>query len=172
VWITTPLLHSSADLKHELYFTKSFIYNINMKVSSVIKYRNLFILVATFWVLCLSPLTDMHLEGSIEMKSYIHGREHNETIFSMLIHELLFTHLQHTLDHITLGLSHRTFKANKSLSSKGPASSSYPQAVCYSNSQTIAVHLSKSIELLHENKRIADTYSREFSGLSPPTVFS
>lgn len=33
--------------------------------------------------------------------------EHNETSFSLLIHELLFTHLQHTFDHVTLGLSHQ-----------------------------------------------------------------
>jgi hypothetical protein len=45
-----------------------------MKVLSAIKYRKLFILVATFWVLCLSPLVDIHLEGSVEKKGSVHGR--------------------------------------------------------------------------------------------------
>lgn len=102
---------------HKLYFTEYFGYHINMKISLVIRYRNLFILFATFCVLGLSPLADIHIEGSPEKKSYIHGLEHSETSFLMLIHELLFTQLKHTLDHVTIGLSHRTLKENKSISS-------------------------------------------------------
>ena len=63
-----------------LFSAEYFRYHINMKVSSVIRYRNLFILVATFCVLCLSPLADMHFEVSSNEKSFTHGREHNETI--------------------------------------------------------------------------------------------
>jgi len=142
-----------------------------MKVSSAIQYRNLFILVATFSVLCFSPLADIHLECNSNEESHVHGKEHNEKSFSILIHELLFTQLLHTLDHVTLGFSHRSLKADKRVFSKGTASSSYPQAVCSSNSQTNAVHLFKSIVPLRDNKRTAGTYSREYSGLSPPTVF-
>src|SRR4030042_4927564 len=131
-----------------------FGYHINMKISSVIKYRNLFVLVATFCVLCLSPLADIHLEGSTETKSYTHGQEHNETIFSILLHEILFTHLQHTLDHITLGVSHQTLKKSKNLSSEGTVFSFYPQAVCASKSQTTDIHLLTSIVLLHDNKGV------------------
>jgi len=142
-----------------------------MKVLSAIQYRNLFILVATFLVFCFSPLADIHLEGNSNEESHVHGREHNEKSFSMLIHELLFTQLQHTLDHVTLGFSHRSLNANKSISSKRTVSSSYPQAVCNSNFQTNAVHLLTSIVPLRDNKRTAGSYSRKYSGLSPPTVF-
>src|SRR4030042_6832342 len=135
---------------HALYYKEYFGYHINMKISSAIKYRNLFILATIFCVLCLSPLADIHLEGSTETRSYTHGQEHNEAIFSMLIHELLFTQLRHTLDDVTLGFSHRDLKANKSISSKGKASTSYPQVVCNSNFQTITVHLLKGIALLHD----------------------
>jgi len=142
-----------------------------MKVSSAIKYRNLFILVATFLVVCFSPLADIHLEGTSNEKSYVHEREHSEKSFSMLIHELLFTQLQHTLDHVTLGFSHRSLKADKRIFSKGTVSSPYPQAICNSNSQMNAVHLFTIIVFPRDNKRTAGTYSREYSGLSPPTVF-
>lgn len=157
---------------YRLSFTKCFKYNMYMKVSSAIRYRNHFILFAIFCVLCLSPLADIHLEGSTETRSYTHGREHNEIIFSLFIHELLFTHLQHTSDHVTLGASHQTLKKSKNLSSKGTVFSFYPQAVCASKPQTIAIHLLTSIMLLRDNKRAAGTYSREFSGLSPPTFLS
>ena len=142
-----------------------------MKISSAIKYRNLFILATIFCVLCLSPLADIHLEGSTETRSYTHGQDHNETIFSMLIHELLFTQLRHTLDHVTLRFSHRDLKANKSISSKGKASTSYPQVVCNSNFQTITVHLLKGIALLHDHKRIEGAFFQKYSGLSPPFLF-
>ena len=141
-----------------------------MKISSVIKYRNLFILVAILFVLCLSPLADIHLEGSTEKSSYTHGREHNETNFSMLLHELLFTQLQHTLDNVIPGISYSPVKTNKNLSLKGNASSSYPQAVCNANSQTITVYLLKGVVLLHDHKRAVGTFSREYPGLSPPLV--
>ena len=143
-----------------------------MKALPAIQYRNIFILVATFWVLCLSPLADIHLEVNSNEKSYVHGQEHSETSLSMFIHELLFTHLQHTLDHITLGVSHQTLKKSKNLSSEGTVFSFYPQAVCASKSQTTDIHLLTSIVLLHDNKGVAGTYSREFSGLSPPTFLS
>lgn len=142
-----------------------------MKISSVIKYRNLFILATIFCILCLSPLADIHLEGSTETRSYTHGQEHNETIFSMLIHEILFTQLRHTLDNVTLGFSHRALKANKSISLKGKASTSYPQAVCSSNSQTITEHLLKGVALLHDHKRVEGTFFQKYSGLSPPFLF-
>jgi len=141
-----------------------------MKISSAIKYRNLFILVATFFVLCFSPLADIHLEGSTETRSYTHGQEHNETNFSMLIHELLFIQLQHTLDNVIPGISYPSIKTNKNLSLKGNAFSSYPQVVCNANSQTITVYLLKGVALLHDNKRAAGTFSREYPGLSPPLV--
>ena len=141
-----------------------------MKISSVIKYRNLFILVATCFVLCLSPLADIHLEGSTEKSSYTHGREHNETNFSMLIHELLFVQLQHTLDNVIPGISYSPVKVIKNVSLKGNTSSSYSQAVCNANSQTITVHLLKGVVLPHDHKRAVDTFSRKYSGLSPPIV--
>jgi hypothetical protein len=141
-----------------------------MLISSAIRYRNLFILVATFCVLCLSPLADIHLEGSTETRSYTHGQEHNETVFSMRIHELLFTHLQHTLDNVIPGISYPSLKTNKNLSLKGNASPSYSQAVCNVNSQTITVHLLKGVVLLHDHKRAVGTFVREYSGLSPPIV--
>lgn len=153
-----------------MYFTEYFGYHINMKISLLIRYRNLFILVATFCVLCLSPLADIHLEGSTETRSYNHGQGHNETIFLMLIHELLFTQLQHTLDNVIPGISYPSVKTNKNISLKGNASSSYPQAACSSNSQTITVHLLKGVALLHDHKRAVGMFSREYSGLSPPLV--
>jgi hypothetical protein len=79
----------------------------SMKVLSAIKYRNFFILVATFRVLFLSPLVDIYLRVASKRRVLFMDK-HNETSFSLLIHELLFTHLQHTFDHVTLGLSHRT----------------------------------------------------------------
>ena len=153
-----------------LYFMEYFGYHINMKISSVIKYRNLFILVATFSVLCLSPLADIHFEVNSNEKAYVHGREHNETNFSMLIHELLFTQLQHTLDNVIPGIFYPSLKTNKNLSLKGNASSSYSQAFCSSNSQTITIHPLKGVALLHDHKRAVGTFSREYSGLSPPLV--
>ncbi len=140
-----------------------------MTVSSAIKYRTLFILVATFWVLCFSPLADIHFEGNFKENSYVHRREPIETSVLMLIHELLFTHLQHTLDHVTLGFSHRALKANKSISSKGTVSTSYPQIVCSSNPRASTAHLTSSIAFLHDHKRASGMFSREYSGLSPPT---
>jgi len=141
-----------------------------MKISSVIKYRNLFVLVATFCVLCLSPLADMHFEVNSNEKGYVHGREHNETNFSMLIHELLFAQLQHTLDNVIPGISYSPVKAIKNISLKGNTSPSYSQAVCNANSQTITVYLLKGVVLLHDHKRAVGTFSREYSGLSPPIV--
>jgi len=142
-----------------------------MKISSVIKYRNLFILIATFCVLCLSPLADIHLEGSTETRSYTHGQKHNETVFSMLIHELLFTQLQHTLDNVIPGISYSPVKAIKNISLKGNASSCYSQAVCNSNFETITVHLLKGVALLHDHKRVEGTFFQKYSGLSPPFLF-
>jgi hypothetical protein len=141
-----------------------------MKISSAIKYRNLFILVATFCVLCLSPLADIHLEGSTETRSYTHGQDHKETVFSMLIHELLFTQLQHTLDNVIPGISYSPVKAIKNISLKGNISPSYSQAFCNANSQTITVYLLKGVVLLHDHKRAVGTFSREYPGLSPPLV--
>ena len=141
-----------------------------MKISSVIKYRNLFILVATFCVLCLSPLADMHFEVNSNEKGYVHGREHNETNFSMLIHELLFAQLQHTLDNVIPGISYSPVKAIKNISLKGNTSSSYSQSVCSSNSKTITIYLWKGVVLQHDHKRAVGTFSREYSGLSPPIV--
>jgi hypothetical protein len=141
-----------------------------MIISSAIKYRNLFILVATFCVLCLSPLADMHFEVNSNEKGYVHGREHNETNFSMLIHELLFAQLRHTLDNVIPGISYSPVKAIKNISLKGNTSPSYSQAVCNANSQTITVYLLKGVVLLHDHKRAVGTFSREYSGLSPPIV--
>jgi hypothetical protein len=139
-----------------------------MKISSAIKYRNLYILVATLFVLCLSPLADIHLEGSAEKRSYTHGREHNETNFSMLIHELLFIQLRHTVDNVIPGISYSPVKAIKNIFLKGNTSPSYSQDVCSSNSQTITVHLLKGVALLHDHKRAVGMFDREYSGLSPP----
>jgi len=158
------------DTVKKLYFMDYFRYHINMKISSAIKYRNLFILVATFCVLCLSPLADIHLEAGTETRSYTHGQEHNETNFSMLIHELLFAQLQHTLDNVIPGVSYPLIKTNKSLSLKGNSSSSYSQAVYNSNSQTITVHLLKGVAPLHDHKRAVGTFAQVYSGLSPPFV--
>lgn len=143
-----------------------------MKVLSAIKCKTLFILVTTFWVLCFSPLADVHIEGNSEEKSYVHGREHNEKNFSMLIHELLFTQLRHTLDNVIPGIFYLPVKINKNISLKGntSSSSSYPHALCSSNAQTITIHLLKGIAHLHDHKRAVGTFSREYSGLSPPLV--
>jgi hypothetical protein len=142
-----------------------------MKISSAIKYRNLFILATIFCILCLSPLADIHLEGSTETRSYTHGQEHNETIFSMLIHELLFTQLRHTLDNVIPGISYLPTKAIKNISLKENTSPSYSQAVCSSNSQTITEHLLKGVALLHDHKRVEGTFFQKYSGLSPPFLF-
>src|SRR4030042_4030037 len=107
-----------------------------MKASLIARYRNLLILIATFSVLCLSPLADIHFEVNLNEKAYVHGREHNETIFPLFIHELLFTHLQHIFDHVTLGISHQALKKSQNLASKGTAFSSNIQNVLASNSQT------------------------------------
>jgi hypothetical protein len=148
------------------------LYNINMKAASVMRYRNLLILVATFSVLCLSPLADIHFEVNFNEKSYTHGREHNESLFSLFIHELLFSHLQHTFDHATLGVSRQTLQKSKNLASKGSVFSSSTQPLIASNSQTISVHSSTPITFLHKNKQKAGIYSRELSGLSPPNILS
>jgi len=141
-----------------------------MKVLSASQYRNLFVLVATFLVLCLSPLADIHLEVSSTEKSYVHGREHNESLFSLFIHELLFSHLQHTFDNVTLGVSHQTLQKSKNLASKGTVFSSYTQPIFASNPQTISAHSSTPMKFLHKNKQKAVIYSRELSGLSPPNI--
>jgi len=141
-----------------------------MLISSAIRYRNLFFLAAFFCVLCLSPLADIHLEGSSETKSFTHGQKHNETIFAMFLHEVLFNQLQHTLDNVFPGISYPSVKINKNVSLKGNTSSSYSQAVCSSNSQKIAVHLLKGIVFLRDHKRAVGTFSRVYSGLSPPIV--
>jgi hypothetical protein len=143
-----------------------------MRVLSASQYRNLFVLVATFLVLCLSPLADIHLDVNSTEKSYVHGREHNESLFSLFIHELLFSHLQHTFDHVTLVVSHQTLQKSKNLASKGTVFSSYTQPIFASNSQTISVHSSTPIKFLHKNKQKAGIYSRELSGLSPPNILS
>jgi len=144
-----------------------FGYHINMKITSALRYRNLFILVSIVCVLCVSPLADIHLENT-ETRSYTHGQNHNETTFSMLIHELLFTHLQHTLDHVTLGLSHQTLKKSQNISSKKTASSFFGKAVFTSSLQTNAAYLQGSITILLDPKGAAKTFSQEYSGLSPP----
>ncbi len=141
-----------------------------MKISSVIKYRNLFILVAISCVLCLSPLADIHLEGNTETKSYTHGQIHNESIFSMFIHELLFTQLQHTMDNLIPGISYLSIKKIKNTSLKEKVSSSYLQIVCISNSPKITVHFFERVALLHDHKRAVGTFSRKYSGLSPPLI--
>lgn len=140
-------------------------------MSLPIRYRNLFILLATFFVLCLSPLADIHIESSPEEESYVHGRDHNETCFHLFLHELFFTYLQHTFDHVTLNLSHHALKAEKNISHKGIASSSHLQAVCNTTAQTLTFQLLTGRSLLPGNKRTAGTYSQEFSGLSPPSIF-
>jgi len=155
-----------------MVFTEYFGYHIYMKIASVIRYRNLFILVATFIVLCLSPLADIHFEVNSKEKSYVHGREHNETIFPLFIHELLFSHLQHTFDHVTLGITHQIFKKSKNLSSKGTGFSSSIQPFFASSSQALAFHSSTPIKFLSKNKQTACKYSRELSGLSPPNILS
>ena len=86
-----------------------------MLISSAIRYRNLFFLAAFFCVLCLSPLADIHLEGSSETKSFTHGQKHNETIFAMFLHEVLFNQLQHTLDNVFPGISYPSVNINKNL---------------------------------------------------------
>jgi hypothetical protein len=141
-----------------------------MKVSTAIKCRNLFILIATFCVLCLSPLADVHIENSSEQKNYVYERKHNETYFPLLLHELLFTYLQHTFDHITLGVSHQTLKKSKNHVSKETTFSSITQTVLASNSQNLAVYSSTAIKLFYKNKQIAGIYSQELSGLSPPNI--
>jgi hypothetical protein len=149
-----------------------FGYNINMKTVSVIKYRNFFILLATFSVLCLSPLADIHFEVNSHEKAYVHGHDHNETTFSLFIHELLFTHLQHTFDHVTLGIAHQILKKNKYLTSKETIFSSSIQPFFASDFTSLAVHSSTPIKFLHKNKQTAGIYSRELSGLSPPNILS
>jgi hypothetical protein len=149
-----------------------FGYHINMSITSFVRYRNLCVLVATFSVLCLSPLADIHFEVNSNEKAYVHGREHKETIFSLFIHELLFTHLQHTFDHVTLGISHQTLKKSKNLASKGTAFSSNIQTVLASNSKTLAIYASIPIKFFHRHKQTAGIYSRELSGRSPPHILS
>jgi hypothetical protein len=77
-----------------------------MKVLSAIKYRIFLILVAAFRVLCLSPLVDIHLRPASKRRVLFMDKP-SETSFLLLIHELLFTHLQRIFDHVTLRLSHR-----------------------------------------------------------------
>lgn len=142
---------------------------MNMKITSVIRCRNLFIISATFCVLCLAPLADIHLEGSSKTKSYTHGQKHNETMFAMFLHEVLFNQLQHTLDNVIPGISCPSVKINTSLAFKKKAFS-YPQVVCNTNSQIITVHLLKREAHLYDHKRVVETFPQEYSGLSPPLV--
>jgi len=134
------------------------------------KYRNLSVLLVISWVLCLSPLADIHLEkNSVEEVGYVHGPTHSETNFSMFLHELLFTHLKHTLDHVIFRVSDRTGKTNKIAFSKEPAlfcTQVYRDSV----SQFFTVQ-AMNRDLIH-NKCTERTYSWESSGLSPPTLFS
>jgi len=143
-----------------------------MKTVSVIKYRNFFILVATFSVLCLSPLADIHFEVNSHEKAYVHGYDHNETTFSLFIHELLFTHLQHTFDHVTIGIAQHTLLKDKNFPSKRSAFSSNTQPVLASTFQPLAIYPSTPIKFLQNNKQTAGLYSRELSGLSPPNILS
>jgi hypothetical protein len=144
-----------------------------MKVVSVIRYRNLFILVATLAVLCLSPLAGIHFEGSsTEERSYTHGRVHHESLFLLFIHELLFAYLQHTFDDVTLGISHHTLQKSKDLASKGTAFSFNTHTVLASNFPSLAVCSSITIKFLQKDKQTAGIYSRELSGLSPPYILS
>ena len=127
--------------------------------------RNVLILLATFVVLCLSPLADIHFEANSDEESYVHGQEHSETIFELFIHELLFTHLQHTFDHVTLGISPQTAKKSKQLTFKGVAFSYCVQPA----SVSIAVR-SSPFRFLNKNKRTSGVYFQELSGLSPPII--
>lgn len=143
---------------------------LNITMLTAIRFRNFFILLATFCVLCLSPLADIHVESCPDNESYVHGQGHHETCFHLFLHELLFTYLQHTFDHVNLNLSHQTLKSDKSTSCKGIASS-HPQAICNDDSQLPAVHLSTSKSTLPGNRKTAGLYSQDFSGLSPPSIF-
>ncbi len=57
---------------NKLFSGEYFRYHIYMKASLVARYRTLFILIATFSVLCLSPLADIHFEVNLNEKAYIH----------------------------------------------------------------------------------------------------
>jgi hypothetical protein len=141
-----------------------------MKSSLTARYRTLFILVATFIVLCLSPLADIHLEGSSETKSFAHDQRHNETIFAMFLHEVLFTQLRHTLDNVFPGISYPSVKTYKSVPLKGKLSTSFSQAICCFNLQTITPPLLINTATLCDDKKAFVTFYREYSGLSPPLV--
>jgi len=156
---------------NKLFSGECFRYHIKMKASLVARYRNLFILIATFSVLCLSPLADIHFEVNLSEKAYVHGREHNETIFPLFIHELLFTHLQHTFDHVTLGISHQTLKKTQNISSNKPVSLFHAKAVYNSSFQTTPAYLQKGIVFLLDPTWKTDIFSQEYSGLSPPIFY-
>jgi len=156
---------------NKLFSGEYFGYHINMKASLVARYRTLFILIATFSVLCLSPLADIHFEVNLNEKAYVHGREHNETIFPLFIHELLFTHLQHTFDHVTLGMSHQTLKKSQNISSEKTVSSFHAKAVCNSSSHTNTSYLQKDILVLLDPPWTTDIFYQEYSGLSPPIFY-
>jgi hypothetical protein len=158
-------------VSNKLFSGRYFGYHINMKGSLLKRYRNLFILVSVFSVLCLSPLADIHFELNLNEKAYVHGRQHNETIFPLFIHELLFSHLQHTFDHVTLGTSHQIQKKNQNISSKQCFSSFFVTALHNSNFRADTAHLQKGIAILLDPVRRAKPFSKEHSGLSPP-VFS
>ena len=155
---------------NKLFSAEYFGYHINMLISSAIRYRNLFFLAAFFCVLCLSPLADIHLEGSSETKSFTHGQKHNETIFAMFLHEVLFNQLQHTLDNVFPGISYPSVNINKNTPLKGKIFTSFSQTVCNANSQMITEHLVKGVVPFNDNERAVDTFSRNYSGLSPPLV--
>ena len=68
----------------------------NIKILSVIKYRNNFIFVAIFWVLFLLPIVEIDLRVASK-KKVLSMDEHNETSFSLLMYELFFplaTHIR------------------------------------------------------------------------------
>jgi hypothetical protein len=137
----------------------------------VTRYRNLFILIATFSVLCLSPLADIHFEVNLNEKAYVHGREHKETAFPLFIHELLFTHLQHSFDHITLGISHQTLKKCQNISSKKTVSSFDADAVYNTKCQTEIASPKEDIVVLRDPMWTTDIFSQKYSGLSPPIFY-
>jgi hypothetical protein len=148
-----------------------FGYHIKMEGYLVTRYRNLFILFATFLVLCLSPLADIHFEVNLNEKAYVHGRKHNETIFPLFIHELLFTHLQHSFDHITFGISHQTLKKCQNISSKKTVSSFHAKAVHNTICQTKIASPKKDIVVLLDPLWTTEIFSQKYSGLSPPFFY-
>jgi malate/lactate dehydrogenase len=156
---------------NKLFSGEYFGYHINMKGYLITRYRNLFILIATFFVLCLSPLADIHFEVNSHEKVYVHGQDHSETSFPLFIHELLFSHLQHTFDHVTLGISHQTLKKGQNILSEKTVSSFHSKAVSNSRLQSNTAYLQKDNAVLLDPIWTTGIVSQEYSGLSPP-IFS